>query len=431
MMTNYYLKTRVYELFPSKTMKAVLDRNCDYRRYCWNQALALWNDLYFAHQIYDKIRYTTFTPKENKKTHQIKIIKKDVHLNPSPSWRLVRDKLVEDKEDWQFNYSAHLLQLAVQDLGKAWNNFFDKAQPDWGKPRFKSKREVRQGFKSDQAKVINGELVLEKPKGLKQEWEAIGLSEKPLDYPTGVMSIYRESGRYFVSIPYKIPKNEFKAKASTGRVTGVDLNVGHFNYIAGDERILPQKLEYTYEKIKHYQRLLARKRKVNGRKESTKSNNYLKTRTKLQVAYKRATNIQNDLLQKFTAKLTNDYDAIVVENLDVKKMMMGHVASKGMHRSMFGKFRQIIAYKCKWYGRELIIANSLYPSTQRCAVCGTVKKGEDKITLKGNKKHGTKHNEFICYNSKCPNYNQKVDRDENAMLNLTMLVEHPELNKAL
>lgn len=59
-------------------------------------------------------------------------MKRDFHLNPSPNWRLVRDRMVEEKADWQFSYSAHLLQLAVQDLGKAWQNFFDKAQPDWG-----------------------------------------------------------------------------------------------------------------------------------------------------------------------------------------------------------------------------------------------------------------------------------------------------------
>jgi len=53
-----------------------------------------------------------------------------------------------------------------------------------------------------------------------------------------------------------------------------------------------------------------------------------------------------------------------------------------MHRSMFGLFRKLLTYKCEWYGRKLIVANRLYPSTQRCAVCGMVKKGDEKITLK-------------------------------------------------
>ena len=45
-----------------------------------------------------------------------------------------------NKEDWQYpTIPARCLQLAIEDLSKAWKNFFDKAQVDWGKPRFKSK----------------------------------------------------------------------------------------------------------------------------------------------------------------------------------------------------------------------------------------------------------------------------------------------------
>ncbi len=157
----------------------------------------------------------------------------------------------------------------------------------------------------------------------------------------------------------------------------------------------------------------------------------MKTKAKLQACYRKASNIQNDLIHKFTTELVNDYDKIVIENLSVKGMLMSHVASKGVHRSMFGKFKQILTYKCDWYGKELILANKLYPSTQRCAACGNVKKGDDKITLYGNKKHGTKHNEYVCYNEKCPNYNKVVDRDKNAMLSLLALTEYPELNHAL
>ncbi len=43
---------------------------------------------------------------------------------------------------------------------------------------------------------------------------------------------------------------------------------------------------------------------------------------------------------------------------------------------------------------------------------------DDKITLSGNKKHGTKHNEYICY--KC---NFACDRDVNAVMNLLTLAK--------
>lgn len=405
-MPDTFIKTRIYELFPNKTMKAVLDGNCDYRRYCWNQALALWNDLYSAHTILDK-------------------------TNSSPNWRLVRDLLNAEKADWQYNYSSRILNLAVQDLGCAWKFFFNGMKFNFGMPKFKTKRASKQGFKSDRIKLKGNKLILDKPWALKQKWYPIKLSENSLSYPTGVMNFYRENGHYFVAIPYKIPKNEFDTKNKTSKITGVDLNIGHIDYIDGVKQTLSNKLIRNYKQIRYYQRILAKKYIVNGKKQVLNSKKYLQTKAKLQATYQQTSNIQNDLIQKFTTQLVNDYDTIVIEDLNIKRMAMNHVVAKGIYRSMFGRFRQMLTYKCKWYNKKLIIADECYPSTQRCAICGFVKKGDDRITLMGNKKHHTRHNEFVCYNPFCPNYNKKINRDRNAVLNLTLLAEHPELNKAL
>ncbi|WP_172573185.1 helix-turn-helix domain-containing protein, partial [Ligilactobacillus agilis] len=42
------LRVQKVRLYPNETMKQVFDDLCDYRRYCWNQGLALWNDMYDA-----------------------------------------------------------------------------------------------------------------------------------------------------------------------------------------------------------------------------------------------------------------------------------------------------------------------------------------------------------------------------------------------
>lgn len=382
------IKTQVVKLKVNKTMQKHLDNLCDYRRYCWNKGLETWQLMYEAHTL-------------NKKD------------NPSPNERRVRDELVAKKEDWQYELSARCLQLVVKDLANAWKNFFDKAQSDWGKPSFKSKKAPRQSFKTDRAKIVNGKLRLDKPRSVsKEDWfdlssyGALKMSE------VKVVSIFKEKNAYYAALPYE-EKIEYKSK--THQKTAVDVNVGHFNYTDGQINVLPVKLQKLYKRIKHYQRMLARKREING-KSAIKSNNYSAVRTKLQRDYRKVANIQNDLLQKFTTKLVDNYDQIVIEDLAVKDMMMTHVASKGMQRSLFSKFRQILTYKCDWYGKELILADKTYPSTQRCAKCGYVKTGDEKITLQGNQKHGTKYNEYICY--KCDYSN---DRDENAVLNLLAL----------
>ena len=384
------IKTQVVKLKVNKTMQKHLDALCDYRRYCWNKGLETWQLMYEAHTL-------------NKKD------------NPSPNERRVRDELVANKADWQYDLSARCLQLAIKDLANAWKNFFDKSQPDWGIPSFKSKKAPRQGFKTDRAKIVNGKLRLDRPRSISKEswfdlksYEALKMDE------VKVVSVFKEKDNYYAALPYE---EEIELKAKTQQKTAVDVNVGHFNYTKGQINILPAKLQKLYKRIKHYQRMLARKREVNG-KLATKSNNYFAVRTKLQRDYRKVANIQNDLLQKFTTKLVNNYDQIVIEDLAVKEMMMTHVASKGMQRSLFSKFRRILTYKCDWYGKELILADKRYPSTQRCAKCGYVKKGDEKITLQGNKKHGTKHNEYICYECGYSN-----DRDENAVLNLLALAK--------
>ena len=384
------IKTQVVKLKVNKPMQKHLDALCDYRRYCWNKGLETWQLMYEAYTL-------------NKQD------------NPSPNERRVRDELVANKADWQYDLSARCLQLAVKDLANAWKNFFDKAQPDWGTPSFKSKKAPRQGFKTDRAKIVNGKLRLDKPRSISKEfwfdlssYEALKMSE------VKVVSIFKEKNAYYAALPYE---EEVSGKSKTHQKTAVDVNVGHFNYTEGQINVLPAKLQKLYRRIKHYQRMLARKREVNG-KLATKSNNYFAVRAKLQRDYRKVANIQNDLLQKFTTKLIDNYDQIVIEDLAVKEMMMTHVASKGMQRSLFSKFRQILTYKCDWYSKELILADKTYPSTQRCAECGYVKKGDEKITLQGNKKHGTKHNEYICYECGYSN-----DRDENAVLNLLALAK--------
>ncbi|EFD98569.1 transposase, IS605 OrfB family [Lactobacillus crispatus 214-1] len=329
------IKTQVAELKPNKTMQRELDRLCDYRRYCWNLALETWQDMYEARTL----------NKDN---------------NPSPNECRVRDELVNNKADWQFTLSARCLQLAVKDLANAWKSFFDKAQLDWGKPHFKSKKAPRQGFKTDRAKVINGKLRLDKPRGIKS-WFDIPTYEALRMKQVKIASIFRERGHYYAALSYE---EKAGIKVKTGKKTAIDVNVGHFSYTEGRINILPARLQKLYKRIKHYQRILAKKRRVNG-KLAGRSNNYVQVRTKLQRDYRRAFNIQNDLLQKFTTELANNYDQIVIEDLNVKQMMMTHVASKGIQRSLFGKFRQILSYKCAWYDKELILADRSYPSTQK------------------------------------------------------------------
>ena len=406
-------------------MTKVLNDLCNYRRYCWNQGLELWNELYDQR--------VEMVPASLRKKSQLAIKDKTIKFSKdeqelldmfqSPSHHIVLNLLVKDKEDWQYQLSSRVLQLTIKDLAQSWSKFFNSQKSKSktksktkklkiGKPSFRSKKNPKQGFKTDRAQIKNGKLVLDKPRAYKDNWYDIPF--RGYNLPDGKIkycSITKINDSYYASLVIDCPEQPLP---KTGKKTAIDANVNHFDYTDGSFAVCPKQLDALYTQIKHYQRVLARKRKVNGKK-ATQSNQYFEVRTKLQRCYERVTNIQDDLLHKFTTGIYHKYDTVVIEDLDVQAMQMQKKA-KNLHRSLFGRFRLYMEYKADKLGKTLILADRYYPSTQRCSNCGHVKTGDDKIGLSGNKKHGTKHNEYICY--EC---GFEADRDYNAVMNLLAL----------
>lgn len=149
-------------LYPNKSMKTVLDSLCDYRRYCWNRGLELWNILYetrligLSAELRAKIK-TSLTDKTIEFSEEEQALR---ILFLSPSERLIRNELVAQKADWQLALSTRVLQLAIKDLASAWKFFFNNSKTA-NKPGFQSRKKPKQGFKTDQARIINGRLVLD------------------------------------------------------------------------------------------------------------------------------------------------------------------------------------------------------------------------------------------------------------------------------
>ncbi|RXT59224.1 hypothetical protein CHT97_01315 [Lacticaseibacillus chiayiensis] len=98
------IKTHKIKLYPNATMRRELERLFNYRRFCWNQALETWNSMYDG-----------------------SLVMADKTLRPNE--RKVRDELVWNKADWQYEQSARVLQLVVNDLSKAWKNYFNSKMP--------------------------------------------------------------------------------------------------------------------------------------------------------------------------------------------------------------------------------------------------------------------------------------------------------------
>lgn len=357
------IKTHKIKIYPNNTMKKEILKLFDYRRYIWNQALGLWNDMYDEFLIFE-----------------------DESLKPKEV--IIRNSLVSDKQDWQYQLSSRVLQQTTRQLEKAWKNFFNLNMPNHKRPKFKSKKNYKPSFTTDRARIKGNKLILDKPTGIsKAKWFGISLSEKPKFKGNLKQTTIKQEadGIYACLIIDVEAEDKLPIKQN---IAGVDVNVKRFNYNDGVCEVCPKKLERYYSKITFYQKVLARKRKVNPHDFRTKR--YEKVKAKLGREYQKVSDIQRDILQKFTTDLIKNYGELHIEDLNVKGMTMSKRMGKNLHRSMFGKFREILTYKCEWYNRKLVIVDRFYPSTQLCSECGFRKTKDTyggKQTLQGDSIH--------------------------------------------
>lgn len=210
----------------------------------------------------------------------------------------------------------------------------------------------------------------------------------PSDFAT--CQIKQESGYWFVVLTCK---KETVVLPPTGKTVGIDLNSQSFVLSNGKTFKIPKYLKENQFKIKHLQRELSRK--VRG------SSNGKKAQLKLAKVHHTVVNKRLDYFHKLSSTLINDYDHIILEDLNVAAIQrtFGHVVKD----NGFGMFREFIEYKAELYGRKCTIIDRWFPSSQLCCQCSTVQK----MPLS--------QRTYTCINKAC---NSIMDRDLNAAINI-------------
>ena len=104
---------------------------------------------------------------------------------------------------------------------------------------------------------------------------------------------------------------------------------------------------------------------------------------------------------KYFAGLTESFDAVCVEDLNLKGMAGGLHLGKGVHDNGYGLFLSMLEYKLEERGKYLIKVDRYFASSKICSACG---KKKEKLSL----------SERIYY-CEC---GHRMDRDVNAAVNI-------------
>src|SRR3712207_1685505 len=178
------------------------------------------------------------------------------------------------------------------------------------------------------------------------------------------------SDKYFISL---LCETYIQELPKTNSSVGIDLGIKDMAILSTGEKIENLKFRKQLEdKLRREQRKLS-KRFLNAKKENRKlseSKNYQKQRIKVAKIYEKIMNRRTDFLNKLSTYIIKNHDIICMEDLNTRGLFHNHKLAKSIADVSWASFVNKLEYKAKWYGKEIIKMDRLYPSSRICSVCG-------------------------------------------------------------
>jgi putative transposase len=285
---------------------------------------------------------------------------------------------------WLKEVNSQSLQCALQHLDMAYENFFKNRAKC---PRFKRKRGKNSFSVPQHVRVPGDKLFFPKFK------EGITLKlHRPIEGKIKQCTVSKTpTGKFFVSI---LCEAAYHPKPRTGKVVGLDLGLKDFAVSSDGKRFEnPRHLKRSEKKLKTAQRHLQRKQKGSGNRN--------KQRLKVARLHEKIANTRKDHLHKLSTQITNAYDVICVEDLNIRGMLKNNKLAKHISDASWDSFISLLHYKAGWNDRQLVKVGRFFPSSKTCHQCGHI-----------NQNLKLSERTWIC-----PSCENKVDRDYNASRN--------------
>ena len=293
---------------------------------------------------------------------------------------------------WLCAVDSLALANAQLHLETAYKNFF-RDDKNAGFPKYKSKHRGQNSYTTN---VVNGNITLAdgylklpklgkvKVRQHRQIPEGYRLKSVTVSLTT--------TGKYFASILFEYDADIKPVKPVN--IIGLDFSMsGLYVDSNGDSAEYPRYYRASLEKLAREQRKMSRMAKGGS--------NRGKQRLKVAKLHEKTANKRSDYLNKLSRRIANAYDAVCIEDLNMKAMSQALNFGKSVSDNGWGMFRSMLAYKLADQGKTLIIIDKYFPSSKLCSNCGAVK---DELPL----------SERV-YQCGCGFI---ADRDENAAVNI-------------
>ncbi|HEX59172.1 MAG TPA: transposase [Methanomicrobia archaeon] len=151
----------------------------------------------------------------------------------------------------------------------------------------------------------------------------------------------------FICVEEACERKQEREKRNEVRAVGIDLGVRNFLTDSdGREVENPRFYERELERLRVEHRKLSRKKKG--------SKNWEKQLRRLCKVYERIERKRNDFLHKLSRFYVDNYDLIVVEDLEIENMKRNHNLSSEISDASWGKFLCYLSYKAERAGKTVV-----------------------------------------------------------------------------
>ena len=298
---------------------------------------------------------------------------------------------------WLAEADAKALQYSCRQVDNAYQRFFKK---QGGHPKFSSKRDTVQSYTNTNPNSIRFETGRVKIPCV--GWvKAKDNRVLPFGSKICQVIITRDHGQYFASICYKVDEAVVSKQTDENNVVGLDYKSdGLYVDSNGNHCDMPHYYREAQEMVVKEQRRLSRK--VGSCKGEKRSGNYIRQQERLFKKTRHTANQRKDFLHKQSTAIAKMYDAVCVEDLDMKVMAnKGFGNGKATLDNGYGMFLTMLEYKLRDKGKQLVKIDKWYPSSQTCSCCGHKQKMP------------------LCVRTyDCPQCGNRMDRDYNAAVNI-------------
>jgi putative transposase len=327
-----------YRLYPNKEQCQLINKTFGCVRFVYNRMLADHKEKYEQY-------------KENKEA-----LKKLKYTTPAD---------YKDEFAWLKEVDSLALANAQLNLNTAYKNFFrDKSI---GFPKFKSKHKDRKSYTTNNQKgtiriIDNDHIRIPKLKDVKIKLHR----QIPEDCEIKSAAISQSpSGKYYISILVEFDAKIQSVLPNVDNVIGLDYSSKAL-YV--DSLGLPADYPKYYRKMEA--KLKREQRKLSKRMKGGKNRN--KQREKVAKLHEKAANQRKDFLHKRSKQIANAYDAVVIEDLNMRAIAQGLKLAKSTNDNGFGMLKMFLEYKLIKQGKQLVVIDKWYPSSKLCHSCGEI-----------------------------------------------------------